>query len=36
MRKKKDGDPLGVKIQNHLERMKKKEVSQLIDDAFYT
>lgn len=36
MRKKKDGDTLGVKILNHLERMKKKGVSQLIEDSFYT
>jgi hypothetical protein len=36
MRKKKDGDALGIKIQNHLERMKKKEVSQHISDAFYS
>ena len=27
---------MGVKIQNHLERMKKKEVAQIIGDAFYT
>lgn len=27
MRKKKEGDTLGVKIINHLERMKKKGVS---------
>jgi len=27
MRKKKEGDTLGVKITNHLERMKKKGVS---------
>jgi hypothetical protein len=36
MRKKKEGDALGVKITNHLERMKKKEVAQLIGDSFYT
>ena len=36
MRKKKDGDTLGVKIINHLERLKKKGVSQLIEDTFYT
>jgi cell shape-determining protein MreC len=36
MRKKKDGDTLGVKIQNLFERMKKKDVSQLIGDSFYS
>jgi hypothetical protein len=36
MRKKKEGDTLGVKIATHLERMKKKGVSQLIEDTFYT
>jgi predicted nuclease of restriction endonuclease-like RecB superfamily len=36
MRKKKEGDTLGVKITNHLERMKKKGVSQLIEDTFYS
>ena len=36
MRKKRDGDTLGVKIINHLERLKKKGVSQLIEDSFYT
>ena len=36
MRKKKEGDPLGVKIENFLERIKKKEAAQLIDDCFYS
>ena len=35
MRKKKEGDTLGEKIQNYLEKLKKKEVSQLIEDAHY-
>jgi hypothetical protein len=35
MRKKKEGDTLGEKIENYLEKLKKKEVSQLIEDAFY-
>ena len=35
MRKKKEGDTLGVKIQNHLEKMKKNDVTQIIGDAFY-
>lgn len=35
MRKKKEGDTLGEKIENYLEKLKKKAVSQLIDDAFY-
>ena len=35
MRKKKEGDTLGEKIQNYLEKLKKKDVSQLIEDAFY-
>ena len=36
MRKKKEGDALGVKIINVLERLKKKDVAQLIGDSFYT
>lgn len=35
MRKKKEGDTLGEKIENYLEKLKKKEVSQLIEDSFY-
>jgi hypothetical protein len=35
MRKKKEGDTLGEKIENHLDKLKKKHVSQLVSDAFY-
>lgn len=35
MRKKKDGDTLGEKIENVLEKLKKKRVTNCIDDAFY-
>lgn len=35
MRKKEEGDTLGEKIENVLERIKKKNVSQLIGDSFY-
>ena len=35
MRKKKDGDTLGEKIENYLEKLKKKEVAQMINDAYY-
>ena len=35
MRKKKEGDTLGEKIENYLEKLKKKEVAQLINDAYY-
>lgn len=35
MRKKKEGDTLGEKIENFLEKLKKKEVSQLVTDSFY-
>lgn len=35
MRKKKDGETLGERIENYLEKLKKKNVSQLIDDSFY-
>lgn len=35
MRRKEEGDQLGEKIENVLERLKKKNVSQLIGDCFY-
>ena len=35
MRKKKEGETLGEKIENHLDKLKKKHVSQLLSDAFY-
>mmetsp|Transcript_15670 Transcript_15670/g.24025 ORF Transcript_15670/g.24025 Transcript_15670/m.24025 type:complete len:141 (-) Transcript_15670:1199-1621(-) len=35
MRKKKEGDTLGEKIEATLEKIKKKKVSQLLDDCFY-
>ncbi len=35
MRKKKEGDTLGEKIEATLEKIKKKNVSQLLDDCFY-
>ena len=35
MRKKEEGDTLGEKIEHVLERLKKKNVSQLIGDCFY-
>ena len=35
MRKLKDGETLGEKIENHLEKKKKQEVTQLVADSFY-
>ena len=35
MRKKKDGDTLGEKIEKNLEKLKKKNASQLLGDSFY-
>ena len=35
MRKKKEGDTMGEKILKALEKIKKKKVTQLFDDAFY-
>lgn len=35
MRKNRDGDTLGEKVKNYLEKLKKKDVSKLINDAFY-
>ena len=35
VRKQKDGETLGERIESYLEDLKKKKVSQLIDDAFY-
>lgn len=35
MRKNRDGDTLGEKVKNYLEKFKKKDVSKLINDAFY-
>ena len=35
MRKKKEGDTLGEKIEKQLGKISKKKVAQLIDDAFY-
>ena len=36
MRKKKDGDTLGEKIEKALNKISKKKVTELIDDAFYS
>jgi len=36
MRKKKDGDTLGEKIEKALNKVSKKKVTELIDDAFYS
>lgn len=35
MRKKHNGETLGEKIENHLEKKKKQEVAQLVGDSFY-
>jgi len=35
MRKKNVGETLGEKIENHIEKKKRQEVSQLIGDSFY-
>lgn len=35
MRKKRDGDTISIKIENVLEKLKKKKVTNLITDAFY-
>lgn len=35
MRKKKEGDTLGEKIEKQMGKIAKKRVAQLIDDAFY-
>ena len=35
MRKKKEGDTLGEKIEKQLGKISKKKVAQLIDDAFF-
>ena len=35
MRKMKEGDTLGQKIENTLNKISKKKVTDLIDDAFY-
>jgi hypothetical protein len=36
MRKKKDGDTLGEKIEKQMNKISKKKVAELIDDAFYS
>ena len=36
MRKKKDGDTLGEKIEKALNKISKKKVTEPIDDAFYS
>jgi hypothetical protein len=36
MRKKQDGFTLGEKVEKQLEKIKKKEIVSLIDDAFYS
>jgi hypothetical protein len=36
MRKKKDGDTLGEKIEKQLGKISKKKVAELIDDAFFS
>lgn len=35
LKQKKEGEMLGEKIENYLEKLKKREVSQNITDAFY-
>jgi hypothetical protein len=35
MRKKKDGDTLGEKIEKQMTKIAKRKVAQLIDDSFY-
>jgi hypothetical protein len=35
MRKKKDGDTLGEKIEKQISKIAKKRVAELINDAFY-
>ena len=35
MRKKKDGDTLGEKIEKALGKLAKKKVAELVDDAFF-
>lgn len=35
MRKMQDGESLGERIENYLEKAKKKKVAQLIDDCYY-
>jgi len=36
MRKKQDGFTLGEKVEKQLDKIKKKEIVSLIDDAFYS
>lgn len=35
MRKKRDGETFGEKIENHLEKLKSRHVTTLLTDAFY-